>query len=215
MEKLRQVPIRRGYNELRPLNQLLIEGGCEEKVFIAGGYAGYMAGWHESQKDIDLFLTKELDYGRVYKLLADTLTVEMETSRAVTFTRYSNPFDSFFSVPPIQLIKPVITRRYANAGKPETVLHSFDLALCQICFFLNRLVLYATKAAFDSYEENCTILRNIRDPVYTILRLQKYKERGYSYQRRDIIEVMNSWCSMSDEEKQEVQEREGTIDGES
>lgn len=200
------VALRRGFTEIRPLWDILeqVKVDTREDCFICGGYAR----WCASPKfepipagDIDIYCESERVFDTVRRYLKNAnLTVKHENNMAITYNRpVSGEYHIMF---PIQLIKPVVSGAIVARGDKEKILSNFDFTVIRAAIKTPTTVLVDADFTEDETHKRLR-LKNIHNPLSSLLRCCKYTKKGYFLPFTEAIKLFYAWDGMNSELKTE------------
>ncbi|KPK42095.1 MAG: hypothetical protein AMJ65_08220 [Phycisphaerae bacterium SG8_4] len=196
------VPLRRGFDVIRPLWAVLEEVKFETShdCFICGGYARWCASPRKKPieaGDVDVYCeTPETVEVLQSKLQAAGLEVRHENNISLT---YEGPEDGDFAyMPPIQVIKPMREAKIVSYGDKKTVLENFDFTVIRAAILSPAEVM--VDADFMHDEEHTLLrLKNIHCPVSSTLRCMKYSRKGYWLRPFEALRLFMDWDERDDE----------------
>jgi hypothetical protein len=205
------VPLRRGFSLIRPLWSILekVKSNTNKDCFICGGYAR----WCASPKykpvpagDIDIYCETTRVFNKIKAVLSSrsdgaNLKVKVENNMAVT---YEHPKSGeFHYMPPIQLIKPVLDGAIVARGSKKKVLSNFDFTIIRAAIETPNDVFVDADFIEDETHQRLR-LKNIHNPLSSLLRCCKYTKRGYFLPFTEAIKLFNGWDSINYELKTEL-----------
>lgn len=150
-------------------------------IFIAGGFAMWLAGWTDAYKDIDIFFTDKNALINVLHLYEKAISVAKIVNEQYMYThsRYRRHTRAF----PIWKNSVNITRKVQGILRlyrcPSEIVHGFDLDCCGILYDPREKRLWATRRAIWANENHMNIFDPMRASPSYAYRLSKYRIRGY------------------------------------
>lgn len=198
-----EAPVLRGGMEINDLRVRLrsLEG------FICGGYVRWMCSPTQNPKpasDVDVYAYTEKAFEDIKKHFKGAgLTVRFENENAITYVRPTDTSHRYYSLPPIQLIKPIHEGAMVAVGNMETVIENFDFTVIR-AGLLNRDT--ALVDADFEHDEKASILRlkNIHCPISSTLRCMKYATKGYWLPAIQCIRLFVDWDDRDDDYRQKI-----------
>jgi hypothetical protein len=193
-----QVPVRRGAQETSILGTLLynMDG------FICGGYVRWMCSPVPTPKpasDVDIYAYTPEAFEEIRQLFKDRkLKVRFENDNAITYDRVTDTSHIFFSLPPLQLIKPILQGAMVAVGSMQKVIENFDFTVIRAGLIDKDTAL--VDADFDHDELHSILrLKNIHCPISSNLRCMKYAAKGYWLPATQCIRLFSDWDSRDDD----------------
>jgi len=164
-----------------------------EGAYVAGGYAMWLAGYTDSYKDIDVFVTNkdlltnilmidtyvwDLDGNMHVPAKIDKIVDDSYKGNYMSYHGMSvNSWPITFNTVQIDKVKQVILRVYDCASQ---IVHGFDLDCCGIFYDPHGKKLWATKRAVWSNKYKTNIIDPLRASPSYVSRLIKYFRRGFN-----------------------------------
>lgn len=176
------VPIRRGFTEIKPVYDFLLNEINNGDCIICGGYVRYMCSTHSNPAkagDVDLYFKSEEVFNEIKdRLIKVGFESKHENDICVSFKLISDVESKFFGTPQIQLIKPIVDGSIVATGDMEEILSNFDFTVVRAGFVSPEV---AFVDADFIHDESKRILRikNIHCPISSTLRCMKYSKKGY------------------------------------
>lgn len=198
----KRIPIRRGFQEVKPLFELCSTHGAT----ICGGYARYCASPLPTVKvepagDADLFPHSE---EATAKLLAALIEMgfqkEHENHVSITLKPQAEHKDKLMYIPTPQIIKPVVEGRIVTVGSTETILDNFDFTIVRAAI-INDLECLVDEDFEEDETHKKLKLKNIHCPISSLLRCCKYARKGYFLRPIEAVKLFADWDSRGDEYK--------------
>jgi len=201
-EGFENVPLRRGFDVMRPLWKILndVKSQTKQDCFICGGYARFCASPRKKPieaVDIDVYCETE-DVFNVLQKALETSGLEVRHENNISLT-YEGPEDGEYAyMPPIQLIKPMQEARIVSFGDKKTILENFDFTVIRAAILSPEEVMVDADFMHD---EKHTLLRlkNIHCPVSSTLRCMKYSRKGYWLRPFECLKLFIDWTDRPDE----------------
>jgi hypothetical protein len=188
-----EVPVYRGFTEIRFLYELLGETGA----VICGGYARYMCSPHQSPvsaSDVDVYCPTEEIFKKT-KFLLESYDLKKKHENSVSLT-YHQPLykdnENFFRHLPIQLIKPIKEGKIVTIGSPETIIDNFDFTVIRIALISEEMALADSDFTGDELSRKLHI-KNIHCPISSTLRCCKYSRKGYWLSPFQAMKLFLDW----------------------
>ena len=196
------VPLRRGFDVIRPLWKILneVKIATNKDCFILGGYARYCASPNKKPveaKDIDIYCEEESIF-EVLKAKLLSVGLEQRHENNISLTYEDKKEGDFAYMLPIQLIKPVREARVISFGDRKTILENFDFSVIRAAIQSGSEVMVDADFLHD---ENHRLLRlkNIHCPVSSTLRCMKYSRKGYFLRPFECLKFFIDWSDRPDE----------------
>ena len=139
-----------------------------DNMYIAGGYAMYLAGYTDTYKDVDIFFT---DKNQLIPFLKSI------KKNASNYVLRSNTLSFYLGIPSAgcHFDCQLIFRLYTS---PSEIVHGFDLDCVGILY--DRKNLWCTRRAFYSLENKINWFDPSRSSPSYAYRLSKYALRGFN-----------------------------------
>lgn len=196
-----EVRILRGMYETMPLFETLDSA----KAFICGGYARWMCSPRQEPvppSDVDVYCFDKDTFDALRAALSATLTQKHENDVCVSFEKPKDSQHGYFSIPPVQLIKPMRHARVVTDGTMEEILKNFDFTVIRIGiqFFKETKTAIGLADADFIHDETGKILRlkNIHCPISSNYRVIKYCRRGYWIRPAQMLKLFLDWEQRDD-----------------
>jgi hypothetical protein len=173
--------------------------------YLAGGMARYLS-FPDMVKaeDYDFFLYSEVHWEEAQRLM-DHLGYGVTEKNANGSLKFRTSDD--WSLP-VQLVYP-FSDEGGKAGQPHKVIESFGLSCEQFALEVdgeNLKAIYFTPA-LSAATSKVVIPTNQIDPLQTLYRAHKYAMKGFRMSQLDMVNQLNIYHSLSDEERTEINER--------
>lgn len=177
-------PVRRGFETIRPIYELLGERG-----YIAGSYAAFMATPHDQPilpNDIDIFATSQENAANIgIELLAQPPSDWLEENETVITIARRDALN-------IQIVKP----NPAWQIFPEDILNDFDLDICRAVLVGPNKVI----ADLSVGQREGKVLR-VNNALRSLKRVLKYHARGVEFNDHELLKLFQAWEQMSQDRK--------------
>jgi hypothetical protein len=200
-----EVPVYRGFEEIRPLWELIHEVK-DRRCSVLGGYVRYMCSPHLSPiraADIDIYCPEEEEFRRMLKNFKNLdMTIKHENDLAVVYTLLSARHP-LFPCPEINLIKPMREGVILTQGSLEEIINNFDFTVIRIGL-LNPSLALADADFIHDENEKLLRLKNIHCPVSTFYRVMKYRVKGYWPPSHLIVQVLQDWHERDEDYRKEI-----------
>lgn len=186
---MKQIPIRRGFTEIRALYRLV----TEHNGYICGGYARYVCSPTldpSDAADCDIYVRKEENFDPLKAILDKYLEQKHENAQSVTYKRTTKGKLKFS--PTVQLIKPRLVGAMVLVGEPETVLGNFDFTVTRACIISPTRCLVDDDFIDDEIGKKL-VLKNIHCPISSTYRTIKYIKKGYWIRPREMLKLFLDW----------------------
>jgi len=196
------VPLRRGFDVIRPLWKILneVKIATNKDCFILGGYARFCASPNKKPveaKDIDVYCEDE----SIFEVLKEKLLsvgLEMRHENNISLTYEDKEEGDFGYMLPIQLIKPVREARIISLGDRKTILENFDFTVIRAAIQSGSEVMVDADFMHDE-KHRLLRLKNIHCPVSSALRCMKYSRKGYFLRPFECLKLFIDWSDRPDE----------------
>lgn len=190
------VPLRRGFDVIRPLWNLLeqVKTETQEDCFICGGYARYCASPNRKPKeaaDIDVYC-ETINVFEILKRKLESVGLTIRHENNISLT-YETPEDGDYAyLPAIQLIKPMQEARLVSVGSKQTILENFDFTVIRAAIRSSSEVIVDADFMHDE-KHSLLRLKNIHCPVSSTLRCMKYSRKGYFLRPFECLKLFIDW----------------------
>jgi len=190
------VPLRRGFDVIRPLWKILneVKIATNKDCFILGGYARFCASPNKKPveaKDIDVYCEDESMFEVLKeKLLSVGLEIRHENNISLTYEEKEE--GDFTYMLPLQLIKPVREARIISFGDRKTILENFDFSVIRAAIQSGNEVMVDADFMHDE-KHRLLRLKNIHCPVSSTLRCMKYSRKGYFLRPFECLKLFIDW----------------------
>lgn len=146
-------------------------------VYIAGGYAMYLAGWTDTFHDVDIFVTRKEVLDELLKGMISNGDFLANVGTNTISMPIKHILRAGWNGSPATASVQVILRLYTA---PTEIVHGFDLDCCGILWDPTEpTILSATKRAIFAYQKMTNWLDPARASPSYAYRLSKYSLRGY------------------------------------
>lgn len=163
-------------------NRIVYETLCRNNAFLIGGALTSVFS-NAKINDLDFYFPTIEDYDKCYTELMVLSRARYESNSAVTFPH-------LISVP-LQLIKKVI--------KPtiEDIFNEFDFTVCMGGYNLKKREFVFHHDFFKHLAQRELVFNsNSKNPVHALLRVEKYKLRGYTFKPKELYKVIGTIIAM-------------------
>lgn len=186
--------------------EVILEDLEEFDACICGGYARYcMSPRHDPPQagDLDIYCSDKSSFDELLKFLKVEIGSNKTTKLSEIFITPQAKNKEYRLLPKIQLIKP--SEWIVAVGTTEEILSHFDFTIAQAAL-VN--VNYGIASKDFEYDELNKLLRisNIRCPLSQLLRIEKYRQKGYKLVPGEQIKIFDAWLKMTEERKQEYRD---------
>jgi len=204
---MKTVPLIRGFSEIKEFFEL-----CQKHdAVICGGYARYCASPHPTTKvipaaDLDIFPRTENSHKKLLKELKSWgYKIQHENHVSITLTPRKKYYESLYTYPKPQIIKPVVEGKIVTIGTTEEILRNFDFTIVRAAIIGPEAVLVDDDFLKD--ERNKVLrLKNIHCPISSLLRCCKYSRKGYFLKPSEALKLFVDWDNRGPEYKERMLE---------
>jgi hypothetical protein len=201
------LPVRRGSGEIIPLLMTINTLGLQDKAWVCGGHVRWMCSPRyspEAGQDVDVYCESEEVFGKLKEYFRTQGMKEKENRMSLLFTVDKKDHENrFFSLPSIQLIKPMKVARVITNGSLKDILSNFDFTVIRIGLLNSREAL-ADGEFFDHELTGQLRIKNIHCPISSSFRFMKYYKKGYFPKMTEIVKLFIDWDNRSDKYKMEL-----------
>lgn len=197
-EGFETVPLRRGFDVIRPLWKILeeVKAITVKDCFICGGYARFCASPNPKPTeatDIDIYCEDESVF-ETLKAVLDKLNLKVRHENNISLTYAAKEDGDFSYMPDLQLIKPLKEARIVSVGDKKTILSNFDFTVIRAAILSDSEVMVDADFMHDE-KHKLLRLKNIHCPVSSTLRCMKYSRKGYFLRPFECLKLFIDWSN--------------------
>ena len=152
------------------------------KAFIVGGALTSVFS-NTKINDLDIYFLSEEDLIQCEKELLNISRSKFQTKNATTFLHLINV--------PLQIIKKIIKTTV------EDIFDEFDFTVCMASYsFEKREFIFHYDFFKHLAQRELTFNTNSKNPVHALLRVEKYKSRGFTFKQKELFKVIGNIVAM-------------------
>ena len=190
---------RRGVDEILGLYAAIsLRGGV-----IAGGYARYMCSPSSVPRpytDVDIFSYNETCYEALEMHFRSSEGIQIAHTNEISTTFDVSNCPEYKQCPNINLISPKVRKTSVTVGSEVEILDSFDFTVCRAAVISPNEVLVDDNFLADESKGEIRF-HKIRSPIGALFRVIKYVEKGYKLPWDEAFKLMESWDTVSPQNK--------------